>query len=208
MQLSAEPVQRSTRDSGPADKLGWHLATKAYTFRDITLYETVEITQALGLSYFELNPTQKLSKENPVNTDQTLPPELRAQLRDKFAQAGIRVACFGVVKLTADEKADRRIFEFAKELGISTLVSEPAADAFDLLDKLTAEYEISVAIHNHPNPSPYADPEAVLKAIAGHGKRIGACADVGHWTRSGLDTVECLKKLEGHIISLHFKDVD
>ena len=37
---------------------------------------------------------------------------------------------------------------------------------------------------------------------------MGACADVGHWMRSGLDPVECLKKLDGHIIALHFKDLN
>ena len=34
------------------------------------------------------------------------------------------------------------------------------------------------------------------------------CGDLGHWARSGLDPVECLKQLEGHLISLHGKDLD
>jgi sugar phosphate isomerase/epimerase len=37
---------------------------------------------------------------------------------------------------------------------------------------------------------------------------IGSCADVGHWVRSGLDPIECLKKLEGRVIALHFKDLN
>jgi sugar phosphate isomerase/epimerase len=36
---------------------------------------------------------------------------------------------------------------------------------------------------------------------------MGACADTGHWLRSGLDPVVCLKKLEGRVITLHFKDL-
>lgn len=196
------------RDDSAAEKLGWHLATKAYTFRSITLYETIAITQKLGLKYFELNPRQKLSAENPVDSNENLSPELRAALKAKFAAAGIQIANYGVVKLTNDEAADRKIFDFAKDLGIQTIVSEPPPEAFDLLDKLTAEYGINVAIHNHPQPSPYYDPETVLKAIQGHNARIGACADTGHWTRSGLSTVESLKKLQGHIITSHFKDAN
>jgi sugar phosphate isomerase/epimerase len=42
---------------------------------------------------------------------------------------------------------------------------------------------------------------------AGRGKRIGACCDTGHWVRSGLHPVECLKKLEGRILGFHLKDV-
>jgi sugar phosphate isomerase/epimerase len=36
---------------------------------------------------------------------------------------------------------------------------------------------------------------------------MGACADTGHWLRSGLQPIECLKKLEGRILVLHFKDL-
>jgi sugar phosphate isomerase/epimerase len=37
---------------------------------------------------------------------------------------------------------------------------------------------------------------------------LGACADVGHYVRSGLEPVDCLKKLEGRLIALHFKDLN
>ena len=207
-QSFVSPAHAESPGEAAAEKLGWHLATKAYTFRAITLYETIDIAHTMGLKYFELNPTQKLSAENPVNTNDTLPPELRAALKAKFAAAGIKVANYGVVKLTADEAADRKIFEFAKDMGIATIVSEPPPEAFDLLDKLTAEYGINVAIHNHPKPSHYWNPQTVLDSIKGHGPRIGACADTGHWPRSGLDPVESIKKLDGHIISLHFKDLN
>ena len=93
-------------------------------------------------------------------------------------------------------------------MGIKTLVSEPAEDAFDTLDKLCEEYGINVAIHNHPKPSIYWDPDTVLKVCKGRSKRIGACADTGHWARSGFDPIECIKKLEGRIISFHLKDLN
>ena len=100
------------------------------------------------------------------------------------------------------------MFEFAKDMGIETLVSEPDEDAFDTLDKLCEEYGINVAIHDHPKPSHYWNPDTVLKVCQGRSKRIGACADTGHWVRSGLNPIECLKKLEGRIICFHFKDLN
>ena len=102
----------------------------------------------------------------------------------------------------------RKVFDFAKDMGIETIVSEPAPGTFDLLDKLTEEYKINVAIHNHPKPSRYWNPQTVLDAVKGHSKRIGACADIGHWVRSGMDPIEGVKKLKGRIISLHFKDLN
>jgi hypothetical protein len=32
--------------------------------------------------------------------------------------------------------------------------------------------------------------------------------DVGHWVRSGLDPVECLKKLQGRILDVHIKEIN
>lgn len=205
--LFAEPPPPAPRDDAAAEKLGWHLATKAYTFRDRTLYETIDISRALGVKYFEMNPRQKLSPEHAVNTDETLPPELRAELKKKFADAGVLPVSFGVIALGKDEAKNRAIFLYAKEMGIRTLVSEPTEDTLEAIDKLCGEFEINVAIHNHPSPSHYASPETELKAFEGRSKRVGACADVGHWTRSGLNAVECLHQLEGHVLQLHFKDV-
>jgi hypothetical protein len=36
--------------------------------------------------------------------------------------------------------------------------------------------------------------------------RLGACADLGHWRTSHLDSVACLRILKGRIISVHLKD--
>ena len=115
---------------------------------------------------------------------------------------------YGVCGLSKDEDASRKTFDFAKDMGIETIVSEPGPDAFDTSDKLCEEYRINVALHNHPKPSRYWNPDTVLEVCKGRSKRIGACADTGHWMRSGLNPVEQLKKLEGRIISFHFKDLN
>ncbi len=113
----------------------------------------------------------------------------------------------GVVKLPPEEAESRKVFEFAKKMGIDTLVAEPEPAALDTVEKLCKEYNIKVAIHNHPKPSHYWNPDTVLEAVKGRTPLMGACADTGHWLRSGLDPLECLKKLEGRVITLHFKDL-
>lgn len=187
----------------------WRLGVQAYTFNRFTFFEAIDKTASLGLHYIEGYPGQRLSQEHPgVKFDHTLPVSTLAAVKNKLDAAKVRLVCYGVVRLSADEKQARKVFDFAKVMGIETLTAEPASDAFDLLDKLTEEYQINVAIHNHPKPSHYYSPERVLEAIEGHSPRIGACADTGHWMRSGINPVEALRKLEGHIISSHFKDLD
>jgi sugar phosphate isomerase/epimerase len=186
-----------------ADKLGWRLGCQAWTFNKFTLFEAIDRTAQLGLHYIEAFPHgQKLSAENSEIFGPKMSAEGRKAVKEYLASKNVKLVNMGVGPY------DREAFEFAKEMGMETLVSEPKFDAYDALDKLCEEFKINVALHDHPKPSPYWDPEIVLKVCKDHSKRIGACCDTGHWIRSGLKPVECLQKLEGRIISFHLKDLN
>jgi sugar phosphate isomerase/epimerase len=150
-----------------------------------------------------------LSKEKgDVKFDHNMSSELKNEVQQKLRDAGLKLVNYGVVDLPNNDTECRKVFNFAKEMGIETIVSEPPEDAFDLVEKLCEEYKINVAIHNHPKPSHYWNPDTVLKVCQGRSSRIGACADTGHWMRFGVNPVEAIKKLKGRIISLHFKDLN
>ena len=196
-------------DAAYGGQENWRLGMQAYTFNRFTFYEAVDKTRALGLRYIEAYPGQRLSKEKPdARFDHNMSSELKKEVMQKLHEAGVKLINYGVVGLPNNEAECRKVFDFASYMGIETIVSEPQEDAFDLIEKLCEEYKINVAIHNHPKPSHYWNSDTVLKVCKGRSKRIGACADSGHWFRSGLNPVEEMKKLEGRIISLHFKDLD
>ncbi len=186
----------------------WKLAVQAWTFHDMTLFEAIEKTRAAGVECIEAFPGQRLSREEPnVSFDHNAPVSVLAKVKKKLDREGVKLVAYGVVGLGRDEAENRKVFDFAKLMGIGTIVSEPEPGSFELIDKLAEEYGIDVAIHNHPKPSRYWSPEAVLEAVKGRSKRIGACADTGHWMRSGVNPLEALRKLEGRIVSAHFKDL-
>ena len=188
---------------------GWRLGMQAYSFRKFTFFEAVEKTESLGLSWIEAYPGQTVGKDNPnIKFTADMPAEVRQQVRKRLAQGRVRLVNYGVIPLPNDEAQCRKVFDFAKDMGIETIVSEPPEEAFDLLDKLCEEYKIKVAIHNHPQPSHYWNPDTVLAACKGHSKWIGSCADIGHWMRSGVNPLEAVKKLEGRLVSLHIKDLN
>jgi sugar phosphate isomerase/epimerase len=135
-------------------------------------------------------------------------PEVRAAIKSKLESAGVKLGSFGVTGIPDKEPEARKMFEWAKDMGIETLVSEPNENQYDLLNKLVDEYGINVAIHNHPQPNHYWNPDTEVRLLQGRSKRIGSCADVGHWQRSGVQPIEALKKLEGRIIESHFKDLN
>ncbi len=188
---------------------GWRLATQAYSFNRFSFFEAIDKTASLGLDWIEAYPGQRFSADKPeARFNHEISAELRAEAKQKLKNSGITLINYGVVGLPNDEIECRKVFDFAKEMGIETIVSEPPEDAFDLIDKLCQEYEINVAIHNHPKPSHYWSPDTVLKVVKGRSRYIGACCDTGHWMRSGVNPLEALKKLKGRIISLHLKDLN
>ena len=214
MVAAAHPVTAATAPSPypplnyrAMDKLGWKLCCQAWTFREMTLFETIDTIKKLGIRYIELYPGQRFSPEQNVPFDHNSPQAMVDALIKKLKAEHITAMNYGVVGLGTNEAEDKKVFEFAKKLGLKTIVSEPDAAAIPMLDKLCREYHMTIAIHDHPKPDYYWSPDVVLHTIAGASDRIGACADTGHWYRSGLDPLECLKQLKGHIISLHFKDL-
>ena len=196
-------------DTTSADKLGWQLAIHSYTFQKFSIFDAIDKASALGVKYMSISGSVILDASNKLSTV-TLSDAQREAIDQKLRADGFgNFVNIGVVQLPADEAKSRKVFEFAKKWGINILVSEPETNALDTVEKLCKEYNIKVAIHDHPKGhSIYWNPEAVLAAIKGRTPLMGACADVGHWVRSGLDPVECLKKLDGHIICLHFKDLN
>lgn len=200
---AAEPAQGAPN----AEKLGWRLGCETWTFHLFSLFEAIDKTASLGLHYLEGGLGMKLGKDHPnVTFGEDSPADVRTAVKNKLADSGVTLVGFGLSPLSTD--ITRKTFEFAKDMGIETILSEPVEDTVDALSKLCDEYEINVALHNHPKPSHYWDPDTVLKVCQGRSKWIGACADTGHWLRSGLNPIECLKKLEGRIISFHFKDLN
>ena len=209
-------VTAKAADGCPAEKLGWQLAVHSYTFKNFSILDAIEKTKSIGLSYMSISggvsfdaaaPDPK--KQKRISTHE-LSAEDWGKIRAKLDACGIKkVVNIGVVKLPPDEAKSRAVFEFAKKNGIEILVSEPEAAALDVVDKLCKEYNIKVAIHNHPGPKNiYWKPELVLEALKGRSPLMGACVDVGHWVRSGLDPIESLKKMEGKILAVHFKDLN
>ncbi len=200
--------KKVTHATTAADQLGWKLGVQTYSFNRFTFFEAIDKAASIGLKYAECYPGQTISADIDGKIGPGMTAEQIKQVKDKLQSAGVQLVAFGVTGLSANEAESRRTFEWCKEMGIGVINTEVREDAFDTLEKLCEEYQIKVGLHNHPEPSYYWNPDTVLKAIEGRSKWIGACADTGHWLRSGLNPLESLKKLEGRIVSFHFKDLN
>jgi len=192
---------------------GFFIGCQAYTFNHFSLFEAIEKTAATGGRVIEFYPGQKLSKEEPnVQWDHNASAETIQKVKEKLAACKVTGVNYGVVGIPKDEAEARKIFEFAKTMGLYGITTE-SVDAIDTIEKLVKEYDIKVGFHDHPkqanNPSyKMWDPNYVLSVVKDRDARIGSCADTGHWVRSDLKPVECLRILKGRIISSHLKDLN
>ncbi len=133
-------------------------------------------------------------------------PEKIAAIRKEVADLGLTISAHGVNGLSKDDKANRKVFEFAKAVGLRNITIDPSPDSFDSVEGLVKEFDIRVAIHNHGPTHRYNKVVDVLKAIEKRDPRIGACADLGHFIRSGEDPVQVVRLLAGRLYGVHLKD--
>ena len=199
---------------GPEYRVGgFVLGCQAYTFHRFTAFEAIEKTAAAGGKAIEFYPGQSLSPEDKKSkVDANATDETIEKLKAKAKQHGLLIVNFGVVGIPKDEAGARKVFEFAKKLGVRAITIEPSADQIDLIENLIKEYNIAAGIHCHPKRASHPDynlwdPNYVFSLVKDRDPRFGVCADVGHWTRSGVDAVTGLKVFEGRVISVHLKDI-
>ncbi len=190
---------------------GFATGCQAYTFRLFSALEAIEKTAEAGGRVIEFYPGQRFAPdEEDLRWDHHASEEMIRRVEEHLERHDVLAVNYGVVGIPQDEEEARRIFEFAERLGVRGITTN-SVDSIDTIEKLVDEYDIKVAYHNHPKRPDRPgyrlwNPEFLAELLEGRDPRIGACADTGHWIRSGLDPVESLRILEGRIVSLHLKD--
>ncbi len=183
----------------------WTISLQLWTFRVFNFHDAVAKADSCGIRYIQAFPGQKLGGKWKGSFGPEMTEKERAEVKEYVKSKNISFIGFGVTG-AKDEAGWKDIFTFAKDMNIPLIVSEPQDDQWDYVDRLAGEYNIPVAIHDHPRPTHYWHPDSVLAAMKGH-PNLYACADIGHWARSGLNVIECLQKLEGRILNVHLKDI-
>jgi inosose dehydratase len=199
--VTAAAFAKVSTAADPADPyLGFKMGIQSYSLRDFKVEPALEHTKALGLKYWESFPNHL-----PITS---VPAQIQAH-KDLLAKHGVTLISYGVLGFDGNENAAREKFEFAKAMGIKSLSADPTPDkaTFDLLDKLCAEFDVAIAIHNHGPGHRYNKISDVEKVVKDRHPKIGACVDTGHFLRSDEDPVEAVQRLGKRVFGCHVKDV-
>jgi sugar phosphate isomerase/epimerase len=135
--------------------------------------------------------------------------ESMAELQAELKRQGVKAVNYGVVGAGNPEEVNK-IMAFAKKMGLYAVCTE-ATEQIVAWEKAAIEHDVKVAFHEHGGSMDKPKykvwhPLYILGVVESRDKRVGACADIGHWATSNLKSVECLRILSGRIISVHLKD--
>ena len=180
-----------------AEPTGPKLGIQLYSLRGYKLDEALKHASDIGFAQVEF-----YSGMLPINSSDE---EINAT-KKKVADLGMTISGHGVNGFTKDAAKNRTVFEFAKKLGTPCIAADPDLDSFDSLNELVKEFDIRIAIHNHGPGHRYNKAIDVLRVIEGRDERIGACADLGHYIRSGQNAPEVIRLLKGRLYGIHLKD--
>jgi sugar phosphate isomerase/epimerase len=183
----------------------WKLGVQMWTFRMFTFEQALDKVDSCGIKYIEAFWGQPLGAGLKDSFGLRMSDASKSKIKELMQQKGISMVAMGVIVPRTREEW-KAAFDLAKEFGLSYITAEPLKNQWDMVDSMAGSYGIKVAIHDHPKPNAYWSPDSVLAATQGH-PNIGSCADIGHWARNGINPVDALKKLEGHIIGVHLKDI-
>ena len=171
----------------------------SYTVRKMPLEQAIKAIQRVGLKYVSIKDAHLSLKSTT---------EERRAVAEKFKAAGITPMSCGNVSMENNEASVRQAFEYARDLGLPTIVCAPDPQSMAILDRMVKEFNIKLAIHNHgPEDKRFPSPYDVWKAVEKYDERIGLCIDVGHTARAKVDPAEAIVKCKARLYDLHIKDI-
>ncbi|MBT6957625.1 MAG: sugar phosphate isomerase/epimerase [Opitutae bacterium] len=176
---------------------GFPMGIQSYSLRGFGAEEAFKKINELGLHWVEPYGTHYPPTTNAVAIK---------KMKAKLDALDITVSAHGVHGFSKNHERNEQLFKFAKHAGIRNLSANPSADSFDSLEKLVDQYDVRIAIHNHGPGALYDKLEDGLKAVKGRDPRIGFCADLGHYIRSGIKPEDAIEGLTGRLYGIHLKD--
>ncbi|MEO7801165.1 MAG: sugar phosphate isomerase/epimerase family protein [Ginsengibacter sp.] len=196
-------TNNTTSVTNPKD---WKFGLALWTFHTVDFPSSLDKVDSAGLKYIEPNTFHKAGPELKDSLIMTLSPSGVDKLKSMIDKKGLKAESLYIVGGN-DIASWVKQFDIAKSLGVHFVTTEPPLDMWDSLDSLAGAYGIKIAIHEHwIGVSHYWNPDTTLMALKNH-PNFGVCADLGHWPKSGVNPLDAVKKLSGHIIAIHLKDI-
>ncbi len=178
--------------------LNWKVAVPSDAFEKLTFFEAAEKATTLGLGFVEGFDTQRVGPDLAKNLDCDLGAGERASVKNRLLELKVKMAAYHVTGKNRNEEEWRKLFDFAKAVGVETIISPREGADLPLIGRLADEFGINVALR-------YAGTDFV-KELENVSDRIGVQADIGQWMRQGVKPVDGLKTISSRLMGVNLRD--
>ncbi len=185
------PSARLTPAISAQEKLRWRLAAVDAGAHRSTLFDLMDNAHARGLSFLSA------SGEGAIVADQRgiVGPELtesqRQAIRLRLDAFGLRLLSYHLARLPVDPSAVRQTLEFARLIGVETVLVDSVPDDLSKVASLCEALDLQLAIGcgNQPNAEHLSD---LLEQFRQLGPRIGFQAGLAELVHAGFDPADCI----------------
>jgi len=196
---SVRPTTGSIRTAA-GHLMGWQVGIFANVFPDLTFSESATLADALGLDSVAGDSSQKVSPQIDQNLDFNLSPEGIAFVKKKLNALALTMNTYRVVSIPSDQESQQKLFAFAKELGIKTIVTDAMPSSLAQLDELAGKDDVNVAIESRDNP------KELMNSIQGLSPHIGVSANLARWMENGVRPVDGLATVKDRLMVAELRD--
>ena len=194
-------------------KVPFKFGMAGFSCHRLSVDETLDLMKRLDLQYLCIKDFHLPFK----STDAQI-----AEFKQKCADHGVIGYGLGPVYMDNKNQA-RQTFEFAKRVGVKTVVGVPfemkenngkkqraeSRSLCEFVSGLCAEYDMFYAIHNHGPDMPHLFPtgEASFNMVKDLDRRMGLCLDIGHDYRANANPADSIRRFHTRIFDMHVKNI-
>ena len=108
-----------------------------------------------------------------------------------------------------DEASVRHAFEYARDIGVPTIVLQPRSRLLPILDRMVKEFDMRLAIHNHgPGDRHFPSPYDVMAAAEKYDDSNRALHRRGAHRPRRRRSAKAIRKCRARLYDVHLKDID
>ncbi|MBQ3098317.1 MAG: sugar phosphate isomerase/epimerase [Kiritimatiellae bacterium] len=196
-------------------KVNFKLGLAGYSCNRLSVDDTLALLKRLDVNYLCIKNFHLPFEATDADI---------ATFKQKCADHGVTGYGLGPIYMDLAQKDKvRTYFDFAKRVGVNTIVGVPfeykmingkktryeSRALCEHISGLCKEYDIRYAIHNHGPDIPYLFPtgETSWNMVKDLDVRMGLCLDVGHDFRAKANPVDSIRKFYTRIYDMHIKNV-
>ncbi len=187
------------RQNGKARTFKFELGVAGYSFVHFGLDESLAMMKRMDVRYLCIKDFHLPFASSDAEI---------AAFHEKLAASGVTGYAVGPIYMTKSRTEIDNGFEYAKRVGVKTIVGIPNKEDLEYISSKTAAYDIRYAIHNHgPEDKLYPNATSIFELVKDLDPRMGLCFDMGHNMRDGQDPIRDLERYHKRIFDIHLKNV-